>query len=81
MQLLQYILSSYHFLETRKGLILCYEIVNNEYNNGETIQIWNYAERFEITTSSSAADEEVVTSKRGIENMAFFHSFMMNKTQ
>ena len=29
--------------------------MNNEYNNGETIQIWNYAERFEVTTSSSAA--------------------------
>ena len=25
------------------------------YNNGETVQIWNYAERFEVTTSSPAA--------------------------
>ena len=33
------ILSSYYSLETRKGLILCYKTVNNEYNNGETIQI------------------------------------------
>ena len=31
------ILSSYYSLETRKGLILCYKTVNNEYNNGETI--------------------------------------------
>ena len=34
-----FILSSYYSLETRKGLILCYKTVNNEYNNGETIQI------------------------------------------
>ena len=33
------ILSSYYSLETRKGLILCYKTVNDEYNNGETIQI------------------------------------------
>ena len=32
-------LSSYYSLETKKGLILCYKTVNNEYNNGETIQI------------------------------------------
>ena len=29
--------------------------MNNEYNNGETMQIWNYAKSFEVTTSSSAA--------------------------
>ena len=34
-------LSSYYSLETRKGLILCYKTVNNEYNNGETIQFMN----------------------------------------
>ena len=33
------VLSSYYSPETRKGLILCYKTVNNEYNNGETIQI------------------------------------------